>query len=278
LLDHVGLEAAAPKTGEVMSDSVLVEREDSVTVITLNRPDKLNSFTNDMTTHLSAAFDTAAHDAHCRAVLVTGAGRGFCAGQDLSERAVAPGKGERVDLGHSLETRFNPLIRRMRALPKPIVVAVNGVAAGAGANFALAGDIVLAAKSASFIQSFAKIGLMPDCGGTWFLPHHLGPGRALALAMLAEPLPAEKAAEWGLIWKTVDDADLLPQARALAQKLSQQSAPALAAIKHVVHGAAVRTLDEALDHEVDGQRALGYGDDFAEGVAAFLEKRAPRFG
>ena len=139
-------------------------------------------------------------------MLVTGAGRGFCAGQDLSERATAPGGGARVDVGLSIETRFNPLIRRMRALRKPIVVAVNGVAAGAGANFALAGDIVLAARSASFIQSFVKIGLMPDCGGTWFLPHHLGPARAMALALTAEPLPAETAAQWGLIWKAVDDA------------------------------------------------------------------------
>jgi 2-(1,2-epoxy-1,2-dihydrophenyl)acetyl-CoA isomerase len=261
-----------------MTDSVLVEREGAVTVVTLNRPDKLNSFSTDMTARLSHAFEAAAHDEHCRVILVTGAGRGFCAGQDLSERAVAPGKHERVDVGHSIETRFNPLIRHMRALPKPIVMAVNGVAAGAGANFAFAGDIVLAGKSASFIQSFVKIGLMPDCGGTWFLPHHLGPARALALAMLAEPLPAEKAAEWGLIWKTVDDAELIPQAKALAQKLSQQSAPALAAIKHAIHAAALRTLDEALDHERDTQRELGYGDDFAEGVAAFLEKRAPNFG
>ena len=261
-----------------MNDSVLVERNGPVIVITLNRPDRLNAFSTDMTTLLSAAFEAAEHDTSCRAILVTGAGRGFCAGQDLSERAVAPGKSERVDVGHSIETRFNPLIRRMRACPKPIVVAVNGVAAGAGANFALAGDIVLAAKSASFIQSFVKIGLMPDCGGTWFLPHHLGPARALALALTAEPLPAEKAAEWGLIWKAVDDSELMPQALALAQKLGAQSPQAIAAIKRAVHAAASRTLDAALDHERDAQRELGYGDDFSEGVAAFLEKRAPRFG
>jgi 2-(1,2-epoxy-1,2-dihydrophenyl)acetyl-CoA isomerase len=261
-----------------MSESVLVAREGAVTIVTLNRPERLNAFSTDMTTRLSAAFAAAERDADCRAILVTGAGRGFCAGQDLSERAVAPGKSERADVGQSLDTRFNPLIRALRALPKPIVMAVNGVAAGAGANFALAGDIVLAAKSASFIQSFVKIGLLPDCGGTWFLPHHLGPARAMALAMLAEPLPAATAAEWGLIWKAVDDADLAREAMALAQKLATQSAPALAAIKQAVDAAALRTLDAALDHERDAQRALGYGEDFAEGVAAFLEKRPPAFG
>ena len=178
----------------------------------------------------------------------------------------------------SIETRFNPLVRRMRALKKPIVVAVNGVAAGAGANFALAGDIVLAAKSASFIQAFVKIGLMPDCGGTWFLPHLLGPARAMALALTAEPLGAEKAAEWGLIWRCVEDASLMTEAKALAAKLAAFSPSALAAIKKAVTDATHRSLDEALDHERDAQRELGYGEDFAEGVAAFLEKRAPRFG
>jgi 2-(1,2-epoxy-1,2-dihydrophenyl)acetyl-CoA isomerase len=261
-----------------MSESVIVERDGPVVVLTLNRPDRLNAFNSDMTTRLNAAFIDADRDETCRVVLVTGAGRGFCAGQDLSERAVAPGKTERVDVGHSIETRFNPLIRAIRASAKPIVVAVNGVAAGAGANFALAGDITIAAKSASFIQSFVKIGLMPDCGGTWFLPHHLGPARAMALALTAEPLPAEKAADWGLIWRAVDDAALLPEAKALAARLAAQSPAALAAIKHAIHGAATRTLDEALDHERDAQRSLGFGDDFAEGVAAFREKRAPKFG
>ncbi len=261
-----------------MSESVLVERKGATTVITLNRPERLNAFTTDMTTRLSAAFEAAEADKGCRVIVVTGAGRGFCAGQDLSERAVAPGKTERVDVGDSIETRFNPLIRRMRACAKPILSAVNGVAAGAGANFALAGDIVLAAKSASFIQSFVKIGLLPDCGGTWFPTHLIGPARAMALALTAEPLSAEKAAEWGLIWKAVGDGELMGEAMALADRLASQSPSALAAIKRAIHAAASSTLDEALDHERDAQRDLGYGADFAEGVAAFLEKRAPKFG
>ncbi|MGL5735018.1 MAG: enoyl-CoA hydratase-related protein, partial [Beijerinckiaceae bacterium] len=172
---------------------------------------------------------------------------------------------------------YNPLARRMRALPKPIVVAINGVAAGAGANFALHGDIVLAARSAKFIQSFSKIGLLPDCGGTWTLTHLLGEARAKALAMLAEPLGAEQAAQWGLIWKAVDDAVLMTEAQALAQQLAQQSTPALAAIKRAIHLAATQTLDAQLDHERDVQRALGFSDDYAEGVAAFMEKRPPVF-
>ena len=258
--------------------SLLVERRGAVALLTLNRPERLNAFTVEMTTSLSAAFAGAGQDKAVRAIVVTGAGRGFCAGQDLSEGAVAPVEGKRVDVGHSIETRFNPLIRQMRACPKPIIAAVNGVAAGAGANLALACDIALAGKSASFIQSFVKIGLLPDCGGTWFLPHHLGPARAMALAMTAEPLPAEKAAEWGLIWKTVDDSELLGQAMALAERLAGQSPSALAAIKQAMHAAASRSLDAALDHERDAQRELGYGEDFAEGVAAFLEKRAPKFG
>lgn len=259
-----------------MSNTVLVERDGGVTIVTLNRPDRLNSFTIDMHAALSDALTGVEADKSCRAVLLTGAGRGFCAGQDLSDRAVAPGI-ERRDLGESMEQRYNPLVRRLRALPKPVIVAVNGVAAGAGANLALHGDIVLAARSAKFVQSFAKLGLMPDCGGTWSLTHILGEARAKGLAMLAEPLSAEQAAQWGLIWKVLDDAELMPEARKLAGHLATQPTAALAAIKQAIHASATATLDEQLDHERDGQRRLGYADDYAEGVAAFVAKRPPVF-
>jgi 2-(1,2-epoxy-1,2-dihydrophenyl)acetyl-CoA isomerase len=264
-----------------MGDTVLLTRDGGVATITLNRPDRLNSFTVEMHGALAEALGEVEADASCRAVLLTGAGRGFCAGQDLSDRAVAPGKmaqaKDRRDLGESLEARYNPLVRRLRALPKPVVVAVNGVAAGAGANLALHGDIVLAARSAKFIQSFAKIGLMPDSGGTWTLTHLLGEARAKALAMLAEPLSAEQAASWGLIWKVVEDADLMGEARALAAHLARQPTQALASIKQAIHAAATGTLDAQLDIERDGQRRLGLSDDYAEGVSAFMDKRPAVF-
>jgi 2-(1,2-epoxy-1,2-dihydrophenyl)acetyl-CoA isomerase len=259
-----------------MSDTILVAREGAVTIITLNRPERLNSFTTDMHEALGRALDAVETDPSCRALVLTGAGRGFCAGQDLSDRAVAPGAARR-DLGDSIGQRYNPLIRRLRAMPKPIVVAVNGVAAGAGANLALHGDIVIAARSAKFIQSFVRIGLMPDVGGTWTLTHLLGEARAKALAMLGEPLSAEQAAEWGLIWQVVDDAELQTEARRLAAQLAAQSASALAAIKQAIQAASSATLDSQLDYERDGQRTLGFGDDYAEGVAAFIAKRPPVF-
>jgi 2-(1,2-epoxy-1,2-dihydrophenyl)acetyl-CoA isomerase len=174
--------------------------------------------------------------------------------------------------------RYNPLVRAMRACPKPIVVAVNGVAAGAGANLALHGDIVLAARSAKFVQSFAKIGLMPDSGGTWTLTHLLGEARAKGLALLAEPLSAQQAADWGLIWKAVEDAALMDEANGVARHLAAQPAAALAEIKQAIHAAATGSLNDQLDLERDGQRRLGLSDDYAEGVAAFMEKRPPRFG
>lgn len=260
-----------------MNDTVLVERDGGVAIVTLNRPDRLNSFTVEMHIALAAVLDGLASDSACRAVLLTGAGRGFCAGQDLSDRAVAPGSGQRNDLGESVEKRYNPLVRRLRGMAKPVIVAVNGVAAGAGASLALHGDIVLAAKSAKFIQSFAKIGLLPDTGGTWTLTNLLGEARAKALAMLGETLTAEQAASWGLIWKAVEDAELMPEARALAAHLATQPTAALAAIKQAVHLAATNTLDAQLDHERDEMRRLGFTNDYAEGVTAFMEKRAPRF-
>jgi 2-(1,2-epoxy-1,2-dihydrophenyl)acetyl-CoA isomerase len=258
--------------------SVLTERDGPLLVVTLNRPDRLNSFSVEMTTKLSEVFAEAETNAGIRAVVVTGAGRGFCAGQDLTERAVAPGgPGQRVDVGASLDRRFNPLIRQMRALKKPIIVAVNGVAAGAGANFALAGDIVLAAKSASFIQAFVKIGLIPDCGGTFHLQHLVGAARARALAMLAEPVSASQAEQWGMIWRAVDDTALIEAAERLAATLATQPTQALVMTRHAIAAAAANSLDAQLDVERDFQRRAGQTPDFAEGVTAFLEKRPPVF-
>lgn len=247
-----------------------------VTRLTLNRPDRLNAFNTAQHEALRSALEAARDDAGCRAVLLTGAGRGFCAGQDLSDRD--PTKmTERPDLGATLERYYNPLIRLIRGMEKPVVCAVNGVAAGAGANLALACDIVLAARSAKFIQAFCKIGLVPDSGGTWSLPHLVGEARAKGLALTGEPLSAEKAADWGLIWKTVDDEALMPEAIALAEGLAAGPTVGLGFIKQAIQAAATQSLDEQLDLERDLQRRAGRTPDYAEGVTAFLEKRPPRF-
>lgn len=244
--------------------------------LTLNRPDRLNSFTVQMHGEIAAALDAVEADQTVRTLLITGAGRGFCAGQDLSDRAVAPG-GAKVDLGESLENRYNPLIRRLTGLPMPVVCAVNGVAAGAGANIAFAADIVIAARSAKFIQSFANIGLVPDSGGTWALPKLAGQARALGLALTGEPLPAETAAAWGLIWKCVDDDALAQEAEALVAKFAAAPTKGLAATKHAIRTASSRSLSEQLDLERDLQRELGSNEDYREGVDAFLNKRKPVF-
>ncbi len=254
---------------------VLVERREGYRLITLNRPDRLNSFNEEMHAHLMAALVEAEGDEDCRALLLTGAGRGFCAGQDLSNRVYEPGVVP--DLGSTIERFYNPLIRKLRALPMPVVCAVNGVAAGAGANIALACDIVLAARSARFIQAFAKIGLIPDSGGTWFLPRLVGPARARGLAMLAEPLAAEQAEAWGLIWKCVEDAVLLDEAGKLAAHLATQPTIGLSLTKRALDAAETSTLDAQLDRERDWQREAGQTPDYAEGVRAFFEKRAPQF-
>jgi len=257
------------------SETILSAFADGVLRLTLNRPDKLNAFNEEMHLALRAGLERAHADADVRAVLLTGAGRGFCAGQDLGDRD--PNAAEKPDLGYTIETFYNPLVRQIRALAKPVVCAVNGVAAGAGANVALACDIVLAARSARFIQAFAKIGLVPDSGGTWALPQLLGEARAKALALTGEPLSAESAAEWGLIWRCLDDAALMDEAQALAARLAAGPTRALGLTKQAIQAAAINTLDTQLDLERDYQRAVGAGADYAEGVAAFLEKRKPNF-
>tara|TARA_R110000782_G_scaffold78276_8_gene155374 strand:- start:30272 stop:31063 length:792 start_codon:yes stop_codon:yes gene_type:complete len=250
--------------------------QDDVARITLARPDRLNSFTAQMHEELAIALDAADTDEAVRAILFTGEGRGFCAGQDLADRAVSPG-GEAVDLGVTVEKYWAPLVKRLASRDKPVVCAVNGVAAGAGANIALACDIVIAARSARFIQSFANIGLIPDSGGTWILPRVIGQARALGLALTAEPLAAEKAEQWGLIWKCVDDDALDQEASALAAKLAAGPTRGLAATKHLIRASISKSLDEELDIERDMMRELGFSADYQEGVAAFMEKRKPNF-
>jgi 2-(1,2-epoxy-1,2-dihydrophenyl)acetyl-CoA isomerase len=250
-------------------DPILIENRGTWRILTLNRPDRLNAFNPAMHLALAKAFDDIAADIDCRAVLLTGAGRGFCAGQDLSEIG--------GDLGSVLQDQYNPLVRGIRTLNKPVVCAVNGTAAGAGANIALACDIVLAARSARFIQSFAKIGLVPDSGGTWFLPRLVGDARARALALLAEPIPAETAKNWGLIWRVVDDDQLKSESEKLAAYLAGQPTQALALIKQAFAQSATNSLDAQLDLERDLQRKAGATPDYAEGVNAFIAKRPPKF-
>lgn len=249
---------------------------EGVATIRLNRPQTLNSFNTQMHSELREAMAAVRRDRAVRCLLITGNGRGFCAGQDLNDRAVEPGA-EPVDLGDSVEQNYNPLVRAITTLEKPVVCAVNGVAAGAGASVALACDIVLAARSASFVQAFAKIGVIPDSGGTWQLPRALGLPRAKALAMLGEKLPAETAEAWGLIWKCIDDDRLMEEATGLARHLAAQPTRALARIKQAMHAAFSNTLHEQLEMEKGFMRELGYSHDYREGVAAFRGKRKPEF-
>ena len=256
-------------------EPALSSKRDGFHIITLNRPDKLNSFTEALHKALRAAFDAAEADKSCRAVILTGAGRGFCAGQDLADSAASSAAGAPpVD---RLEVYYNPLIRRLATFPVPVICAVNGVAAGAGANLALACDFVIAAKSAKFLQAFAKIGLMPDAGGTWTLPRLVGPARARALAMLAEPLDAATAEQWGMIYKVVDDAQLMPTAEALAHKLAHAPTGALIAIRAALNASETNTLAQQLEVERTGQGRLIGTPDNVEGIKAFLEKRNPKF-
>ncbi|MFO1322183.1 MAG: 2-(1,2-epoxy-1,2-dihydrophenyl)acetyl-CoA isomerase PaaG [Burkholderiales bacterium] len=256
--------------------SILYSVADGVATLTLNRPERLNSFTEAMHGEVRSALGQAAADPAVRVLVLTGAGRGFCAGQDLSDRKVAPG-GEGVDLGDSIERNYKPLVLALRALPKPVIGAVNGVAAGAGANIALACDVVVAASSASFVQAFCRLGLVPDAGGSYFLPRALGVPRAMGLALFGDRLSAAQAEQWGLIWKCVDDAVFAETVQGLARQLAEGPTQGYARTKAVLHAAEARDLAAQLDAERDAQRALGRSADYHEGVTAFLERRAPRF-
>lgn len=256
-------------------ETILLEIKEGVARLTLNRPDRLNSFIVQMHDEVSRALESISKS-DARVLVLTGAGRGFCAGQDLADRAVAP-TGEGVDLGESLERRYNPLVRRLASLEMPVICAVNGVAAGAGANIALACDIVIAARSAKFIQSFANIGLIPDSGGTWTLPRLAGQARAMGLALTGEPLSAERAEAWGVIWKCVDDEKLSEETNALAAKFAAAPTKGLATTKQLIRESSARDFNAQLDVERDAQRMLGRTHDYKEGVAAFMEKRSPTF-
>ena len=252
--------------------SVLISVEQGLQTITLNRPESLNAFVPEMHKELRAALERALDEREIRAVLLTGAGRGFCSGQDLSQRKVDPGQAP-IDLSVSLGSHYNPLVRRMRELPKPIVCAVNGVAAGAGANIALACDVVVAARSAKFVQSFSRLGLVPDSGGTYFLPRLIGTARAMGLALFAEPLSAEDAERWGLIWKVFDDDKLMTEATAIARRLASGPTKGYGLIKRAIYASAHNSLDAQLDLERDLQRDAGFSEDYRKGVAEFLQKK-----
>ena len=253
-------------------ESIILERDGPIARITLNRPDRLNSFTAAMHDELKNALDEIDD---CRVLILTGAGRGFCAGQDLNDRAVSNGRP--VDLGQTVETCWNPLIRKLTSMNQPVIARVNGVAAGAGANVALACDLVVAGRSAKFIQSFAAIGLIPDSGGTWVLPRLVGQARALGLTLTGEPLSADKAEEWGMIWKCVDDEALDTEVDALAQKLASLPPLGLAATKDMIRDSWQHTLEQELHRQRNMMCRLGYTEDYREGVAAFLDKRPPNF-
>lgn len=260
--------------------TILFEVTDGIARLTLNRPERLNSFNTAMHAEVRAALASLREGPDgaptARVLVFTGAGRGFCAGQDLSDRAVAPG-GAPADLGDSVEKNYKPLILALRSLPIPVIGAVNGVAAGAGANIALACDLVIATRSASFVQGFSKLGLVPDSGGTWTLPRLVGTARALGLTLLNEKLTAEQAAQWGLIWRCVEDAEFAETINALARQLAAAPTRGFARTKQAIYEGWGRSLDAQLDIERDYQRELGWTADYAEGVAAFMEKRAPKF-
>ena len=257
-------------------ENILFDITDGIATLTLNRPDKLNSFTQAMHDEVRHALHRVGTDKSVRVLVLTGAGRGFCAGQDLSDRAVEPGA-RPVDLGDSVEKNYAPLVLALRALPMPVICAVNGVAAGAGANIALACDIVLATKSASFVEVFCKLGLIPDTGGTYFLPRLVGNARAMGLAMLGDKLSAEKAEAWGLIWKAIPDEDFVAEIQAMARHFASAPTKGLAFTKQALYASPHNTLQQQLSLECGMMSELGRSDDYREGVAAFMEKRAPQF-
>ncbi len=256
-------------------NTIVLDISDGVATIRLNRPDSLNSFTAEMHTELRAAMDVIEADTAIRCLMITGTGRGFCAGQDLTERD--PGAAAKMDLGASLDGNYNPLVRRLKSLPLPVVAVVNGVAAGAGASLALACDLVLAARSARFIQAFCKIGLIPDAGGTWALPRLVGHARAMALALLGDTVTAQQAQDYGMIWRCVEDEQLAHEAATLCRHLAVQPTVGLGLIKKAINASLANDLDTQLDLERDLQREAGFTADFDEGVAAFQQKRAAEF-
>jgi len=262
-------------------ESIQFKIENGIAVLTLNRPGRLNSFTRAMHEEVRDALDRVQADASVRVLLLTGAGRGFCAGQDLNDRAVEPGAAASdrpgVDLGESVEKYYAPLVMTLRTLPMPVICAVNGVAAGAGANLALACDIVLAAKSACFIQAFCKLGLIPDTGGTWALPRLVGPARAMGLALLGDRLPAETAEAWGLIWRCLPDDALMDEAMTMAEHFAAAPTRGLAYTKKALLASSTNTLEQQLALEASMMRELGHSHDYREGVAAFIGKRQPQF-
>jgi 2-(1,2-epoxy-1,2-dihydrophenyl)acetyl-CoA isomerase len=259
-----------------MHQAILFEISGGAARLTLNRPDRLNSFNEQMHADIARAFDAIDADASVRVLLLTGAGRGFCAGQDLSDVGVSPADGP-VNLGDKVQRLWAPLIRRLVGFAFPTVCAVNGVAAGAGASIAIACDLVLAAKGAKFIQSFAGIGLVPDSGATWHLPRLIGQARALGITMTGQPVGAEQAEQWGLIWRAVDDDKLMAEADALVAKFAKAPTLGLARTKQLIRSSWSKTLDQSLDAERDGMHELGSSADYAEGIAAFLAKRPPNF-
>ncbi|MCA4191406.1 2-(1,2-epoxy-1,2-dihydrophenyl)acetyl-CoA isomerase PaaG [Acinetobacter baumannii] len=256
--------------------NIIAEEKNGVGYLTFNRPKALNSFNVDMHREVAEVLSQWTKNPDVRCVVISGEGRGFCAGQDLGDRVVDP-NAEAPDLGYSIETYYNPLIKTIVNMPKPVICAVNGVAAGAGANIALACDLVIAAKSANFVQAFCRLGLAPDSAGTWFLPRAVGHARAMGLTLLGDKLPAETAKEWGMIWDVVEDAELKTKVTELAERLAKQPTFGLSLIKKAIHQSSNNTFDEQMLLERDLQRIAGRSEDYREGVQAFMNKREPNF-